>query len=72
VASVSFLEFVKNVNKIHNIFKIILSNIISADNIKSKISTVIQTIFRSLKNKIEDEIIGKIIHLTTFTLRGKI
>jgi hypothetical protein len=25
-------------------------------------------IFRSLKNKIEDEIIGKIIHLTTFTL----
>jgi hypothetical protein len=29
-------------------------------------------IFRSLKNKIEDEIIGKIIHLTTFTLRGKI
>jgi hypothetical protein len=67
VASVSFLEFVKNVNKIHNIFKIILSNIISADNIKSKISTV-----RSLKNKIEDEIIGKIIHLTTFILRGKI
>jgi hypothetical protein len=65
VASVSFLEFVKNVNKIHNIFKIILSNIISADNIKSKI-------FRSLKNKIEDEIIGKIIHLTTFILRGKI
>jgi hypothetical protein len=30
-----FLEFVKNVNKIHNIFKIILSNITSADNIKS-------------------------------------
>jgi hypothetical protein len=29
-------------------------------------------IFRSLKNKIEDEIIGKIINLTTFTLRGKI
>jgi hypothetical protein len=30
-------------------------------------------IFRSLKNKIEDEIIGKIIHLTTFNyLRGKI
>jgi hypothetical protein len=29
-------------------------------------------IFRSLKNKIGDEIIGKIIHLTTFTLRGKI
>jgi hypothetical protein len=29
-------------------------------------------IFRSLKNKIEDEIIDKIIHLTTFTLRGKI
>jgi hypothetical protein len=29
-------------------------------------------IFRSLKNKIEDEIIAKIIHLTTFTLRGKI
>jgi hypothetical protein len=27
-------------------------------------------IFRSLK--IGDEIIGKIIHLTTFTLRGKI
>jgi hypothetical protein len=76
VASVSFLEFVKNVNKIHNIFKIIFSNIISADNIKSKILTVVQTsrylmlIFRSLKNKIEDEIIGKIIHLTTFTLRG--
>jgi hypothetical protein len=39
----SFLEFVKNVNKIHNIFKIILSNITSTDNIKSKISTVIQT-----------------------------
>jgi hypothetical protein len=29
-------------------------------------------IFRSLKNRIEGEIIGKIIHLTTFTLRGKI
>jgi hypothetical protein len=29
-------------------------------------------IFRSLKNKIEDEIIGKIINLTTFTLKGKI
>jgi hypothetical protein len=29
-------------------------------------------IFRSLKNKIEDEMIGNIIHLTTFTLRGKI
>jgi hypothetical protein len=29
-------------------------------------------IFRSLKNKIEDEIIGQIIHLITFTLRGKI
>jgi hypothetical protein len=29
-------------------------------------------IFRSLKSKIEDEIIGKIIHLTTFTLRCKI
>jgi hypothetical protein len=43
VASVSFLEFVKNVNKIHNIFKIIFSNIISADNIKSKILTVVQT-----------------------------
>jgi hypothetical protein len=28
-------------------------------------------IFRSLNNKIEDEIIGKIIHLTTFTLWGK-
>jgi hypothetical protein len=26
-------------------------------------------IFRSLKNKIEDEIIDKIIHLTTFTLK---
>jgi hypothetical protein len=36
VASVSFLEFVENVNKIHDIFKIILSNITSADNIKSK------------------------------------
>jgi hypothetical protein len=60
-----------------NIFKIILSNITSADNIKSKISTVIRhkylmLICRSLKNKIEDKIIGKIIHLTTFTLRGKI
>jgi hypothetical protein len=40
---VCFLEFVKNVNKIHNIFKIIFSNIISADNIKSKILTVVQT-----------------------------
>jgi hypothetical protein len=29
-------------------------------------------IFRSFKNKIEDEIIGKIIHLTTFTLSGRI
>jgi hypothetical protein len=29
-------------------------------------------IFRSLKNKIGDEIISKIIHLTTFTLRDKI
>jgi hypothetical protein len=28
-------------------------------------------LFRSLKNKIEDEIIGKIIHLTTFTLGVK-
>jgi hypothetical protein len=33
---------------------------------------VTMLIFCSLKNKIEDEIIGKIIHLTTFTLRGKI
>jgi hypothetical protein len=71
VASVNFLEFVKNVNKIHNIFKIIFSNIISADNIKNK-HKYLMLIFRSLKNKIEDEIIGKIIHLTTFTLRGKI
>jgi hypothetical protein len=29
-------------------------------------------IFRSLKNKIEDKIIGNIMRLTTFTLRGKI
>jgi hypothetical protein len=29
-------------------------------------------IFRSLNHKIEDEIIGKIIHLTTFILRSKI
>jgi hypothetical protein len=43
VGKCEFLEFVKNVNKIHNIFKIIFSNIISADNIKSKILTVIQT-----------------------------
>jgi hypothetical protein len=49
-----------------------LSNITSADNIKSKISTVIQhhvnfSFTCEHKNKIEDEIIGKIINITIFT-----
>jgi hypothetical protein len=38
----------------------------------SEYGVYLMLIFRSLKNKIEDEIIGKIIHLTTFTLRDKI
>jgi hypothetical protein len=66
------LEFIKNINKIYNISKIILSNITSAENIKSKISTVIQHHVKfsftcEHKNKIEDEIIGKIINITIFT-----
>jgi hypothetical protein len=65
------LQFIKNINKIYNISKIILSNITSPHNIRNKILIVIPHYVKfsftcEHKSIIENEINNKIINLIIF------
>ena len=66
------LDFIKNINRIYNISRIVLNNCTSFDNIKNKISFIVShhvkfSFHCEHKELIESEICNKIIYLTIFT-----